>query len=351
MPKFGLLCYATDTGLGRQTKLLHDLMRPAKTMLVDISSYNNLPLHLDWYDHVDVKTTGFPTRQDIDSFLVGLDAVFICETPLNYYLISRANELGVATILQYNYEFFDYIPNPFLPKPTVFAGPTLWNKERLAQQGFNITHLPLPIDISVLPQRTITQARHFFHVAGRPAVHDRNGTLDFVKAVRMLSPASDVHYTVYCQAPTAELRRAVAGTRVQIVEHLPDYTDMFRHGDVMVLPRRYGGLCLPLNEAIGSGIPVLMTDVDPNNTWLPREWLVPVMPRSTTFTAHCPVELHSVNVQRLAERMNDLYRRPELVAVMHQQAKDLAASLSWEKLEPRYEEVVEEAISRARILV
>jgi hypothetical protein len=41
----------------------------------------------------------------------------------------------------------------------------------------------------------------------------------------------------------------------------------------MVLPRRYGGLCLPMNEALLSGLPVLMTNMEPNNNILPKEWL------------------------------------------------------------------------------
>jgi glycosyltransferase involved in cell wall biosynthesis len=51
-----------------------------------------------------------------------------------------------------------------------------------------------------------------------------------------------------------------------------------------------------------------------------------------------------VNVERLAERMSELYHRPELVATMHEQAKELAKALTWETLRPRYEEVIEKAI-------
>lgn len=348
--KVGIAVYASDTGLGNQTRLLHKLLAPTKTMLIDLSVLNHMPLHEDWYPQVAVRTRGFPSNADVDSFLDGLDAVFLCETPLNYYLLQRANQLGIAVILQYNYEFCDFVRQPHLPRPTVFAGPTLWNKDRLQRDyGIEMTHLPLPVDIDALPQRTITQARHFFHIAGRPAVHDRNGTLDFIKAVRMLNRPKDVTFTIYCQRPTPELRRAMVGTPIQLVEHLEHPADLYKDGDVMIYPRRYGGLALPLNEAIGSGIPVIMPDVDPNNTWLPREWLVPASPRSETFMAHAPVDLHSVNVAALAQRMSDLYRNPELVSRMHAQAQELAAGLSWSALQSRYEEVIEEAASKAKL--
>ncbi len=84
-------------------------------MLLDISFYNKLPLHEDWYPNVDIKTNGFPNRDEIDSFLEGLDVVFFCETPLNYYLIEKANQLGIATICQFNFEFLDHLNNPGLP--------------------------------------------------------------------------------------------------------------------------------------------------------------------------------------------------------------------------------------------
>lgn len=38
----------------------------------------------------------------------------------------------------------------------------------------------------------------------------------------------------------------------------------------MILPRKYAGLCLPMNEALMSGLPVIMTDIEPNNVILPK---------------------------------------------------------------------------------
>src|SRR5437879_6213643 len=115
--KIGALVFCTDNGLGNQTRILHNYLKPAKTMLLDISFYNKLPLHEDWYPNADIKTNGFPSKAEIDSFLEGLDVVFFCETPLNSYLIQQAMDLGIATICQYNYEFFDWF-NDWLPRPT-----------------------------------------------------------------------------------------------------------------------------------------------------------------------------------------------------------------------------------------
>src|SRR2546421_3059033 len=153
--RLGSLVFATDNGLGNQTRILYDRLKPTKTMLLDISFHNKLPLHEEWYPNADIKTNGFPTKAEIDSFLEGLDVVFFCETPLNYYLIEKANQLGIATICQYNYEFCSWLDRPNLPRPTIFAGPTLWNKNKLAVGGIQMELLPVPLEMGILPERTI----------------------------------------------------------------------------------------------------------------------------------------------------------------------------------------------------
>jgi len=49
---------------------------------------------------------------------------------------------------------------------------------------------------------------------------------------------------------------------------------MYRDFDAMILPRRYGGLSLTTNEALISGLPVIMSNTSPNNQLLPENWLV-----------------------------------------------------------------------------
>jgi glycosyltransferase involved in cell wall biosynthesis len=345
--RIGLLAFGTDTGLGNQTRLLYRLLSPSKVMLVDISSLNGLPVHGEWFRY-DVRTYGYPSASDIEKFLQDLDVVIVCETPLNHYLFERAKQLGIATVQQYNYEFLDFYRSPHLARPTVLAAPTSWHLEDVRALGTTTVELPMPVDDTLKPH-TIEQARHFFHIAGRPAANDRNGTLTFIKAARIAARSiQGLSFTLYCQTPTKEIRAALQGSPVRLVEHVENPADMYAQGDVMVLPRRYGGLCLPLNEAIAHHIPVLMPDVSPNNQWLPAEWLVPVTPFRQTFHAHVDVEMCSVHEAVLARRMVHLAQQPERVRQMHVQAKDLADKLSWANLQARYEEVIERAIKEAK---
>lgn len=339
--RLGLLAYATDTGLGNQTRNIYEYLKPHKTMLVDISKFNHLPVHDEWYQY-HIRTNGYPSREEIDSFLYDLDIIIICESPLNYYLIERANSLGIKTVLQYNYEFLDYYNGRDLPKPTVFAAPTTWNIDKVRSIVNHRTDLlNVPVDTAKLPQRNIVAARHFFHIAGRPAVYDRNGTNDFIAAVRMLHSIIDAKYTIYCQNPTKELQLACEKLPIDLISHVDDYQSMYEHGDVLVLPRRYGGLCLPAQEAIGCGIPVIMPDVSPNNEWLPACMLTPVSRRVESFKAHTPVDMYKVDVIKMAQRMADLSRHPEAVEEMVREALIIREALSWDRQESIYRNYLE----------
>lgn len=342
--RLGLVCYATRTGLGVQTKSLYDHLKPAKTMLVDISRINGLPVCHEWYN-ADITTNGFPTNQEVDAFLKELDVIWVCENPLNYYLFSRARQLGVKIIQQPNYEFLEYGSSPSLPRPDALALPSLWNVETIeALDVAPWSYMPVPVD-TVQP-RDITQARIFIHIAGRPAFLDRNGTLTFIQAVRMLPAMPGARFVVYCQSPTREILRALRQVRrVELVRELPENGDLYREGDMHVLPRKYGGLCLPLNESLAHGIPVLMPDIDPNNRWLPSNWLTPVTHREQQFRAKSDVQVYEPDVRTLAQKMLDLYRSPETVQTMASEAVELAKEISWANMQIKYEAYIEEALN------
>jgi hypothetical protein len=68
----------------------------------------------------------------------------------------------------------------------------------------------------------------------------------------------------------------------------------------MVLPRRYAGLCLPMNEALMSALPVFMTDVSPNNAVLPHKWLAESK-KIDTFRTKSMVDVYDVKSEKLAK--------------------------------------------------
>jgi glycosyltransferase involved in cell wall biosynthesis len=84
-----------------------------------------------------------------------------------------------------------------------------------------------------------------------------------------------------------------------------DQAELYTDFDALILPRRYGGLCLPMNEALLSGLPVIMPDCSPNNDVLPTHWLIPAT-RTGSFMARTEIELHEADPRALGAQLDQL---------------------------------------------
>jgi len=65
-------------------------------------------------------------------------------------------------------------------------------------------------------------------------------------------------------------------TDSRIEYRIGDCQDLWSEGDVFVFPEKFNGLSLPLQEAFASGMAVITTDRFPNDTYLPKDLLIPV---------------------------------------------------------------------------
>jgi glycosyltransferase involved in cell wall biosynthesis len=332
--KWGLLAYSTNTGLGNQTYNLYKFLQPNKVMLVDLSSLNGVKTHHERYDNYQL-VNGIPNKNDINIFLEGLDLIFVCETPLNYYLFERARELGVKIILQPNWEFYDYNNQPNLPKPDLLAIPSLWHFE--GYQGDRL-YLPVPIDTEKLERNEVTKFRRFLHPSNRPAIHDRNGTIATIEAF-LKTPMKDATLTISTQdkRQAEELREKYRDSRIIIDDtNYEKYEDVYKNQDCVILPRKYGGLCLPLNESLACGLPVIMTDIEPNNLLLPELWLVH-SDKVDEFMTRSMIDIYEPRQMILVNRLLDFYLADEeTVKLWSDTAYDIAQSISWENMKDKY---------------
>lgn len=335
--RLGLIARADHRGLAIQTAGVHRALRPTKTMIVDCPSAQPLPLHLEQFPGAGVTVIkGLPTAQDFRTWLQGLDAVYTAETSYNKALWSEAERQGVKTVLHANYEFLDHSD-----RPTLWAAPSMWHYDDFPDPK---RYLPVPIETDRFPAVTRSGAgKHFLHIVGRPAVHDRNGTPDLLDALQYVRSATTV--TIRCQDPTY-VPRLLQGRRIPghiglIVDghDTTDYWDNYT-GDVLVMPRRFGGLCLPAQEALGAGMPVIMPAISPNE-WLDPDWLVPAE-NVGAFRAKTRVDLYSVDPKALAAKIDQFATDPEFYAKAAGIARDLAESMSWKSLLPVYEKVFAE---------
>jgi hypothetical protein len=304
----GIVARSDNTGLGNQTKELVKMLNPKKILLINSYFFNRNKQNADWYkDYECITTEGFASNEEVVKFLDGLDVVISCEIFYNPNFVTLAKRKKVKTILQYNYEFLDHLVNPSLPLPDVLLAPSLWNFEEVLNKfgdKTKVVHLPPPTDPKLFEEakqiNISRDHRRVLHIGGKAAVKDRNGTntvLDMLKH-------SIGEYQVVIKSQT-ELPVKFGFGRLKLeINNVINNQDLYSGFDALILPRRYAGLCLPMNEALMSGIPVFMTDISPNNNILPKEWLVDSN-KIDELQTRTKIDVYGANEVQLANKIDE----------------------------------------------
>lgn len=335
--RIGAILRCDNTGLGIQSKEFFDHI-PCKPFVIDSSLLGNSPVLTPHPERYGVKPyqlrkgESIPERE-IQNFIRSLDLLFAIETPYNYRFISACREKGIKTVLQLNYEFLEFPSN--LPQPDLLAAPSLWNYDLIPERKM---FLPVPVNTAKFnPARA---ERTFIHIAGRPAIHDRNGTQTLINALRYIRQ----EMTVIIRTPEP-IRHLRVNPKVKLIidtNNRLNYWDAYT-GGVLVMPRKYGGLCLPINEALGAEMPVIAPNISPNNLWLPKEWLTEAR-MSIKLKARQTVNIYEPDARRLAYKMDE-FCNPEFYDKASDKARELKKQISWETLLPLYTKTFQDLCS------
>ena len=313
--KLGIVVRADDTGLGNQTHELVKMLDPERILLIDSSTFHSKNnQHYEWYEGRNVVVSkGFPDNKTLLKFFDGLKVVISCETFYNKNFVILARKKRIKTILQYNFEFLDHLSNDNLVLPDVLLAPSLWRFDEVEEKFGSrclVTYLPPPTDEKLFNKnKDINKKRsnRLLHVGGKAAIYDRNGTNSVIDMLKY----SKQDYQVILKSQTA-LDIDSSDERIVISQgNEINREDLYSGYDAMILPRRYAGLCLPMNEALMSGLPVFMTDISPNNLILPKEWLA----RSEfikDFMARVGVKLYNSDPESLAEIVDNYFVKKDL---------------------------------------
>jgi hypothetical protein len=306
--RLGIIARSDNTGLGNQTRELVNMLKPDKVMVINSMPFNKNKQHPEWYKGYDCyHVRGFPKPHDIEPFLKNLDVVLSCETFYNNNFVDLAKRKNVKTVLQYNYEFLDYLQRPEMALPDVLLAPSLWGFKAVTEAfgaKARVIHLPPPTThdgFSKVKANNLSKGyQRLLHVGGKAAHLDRNGTNTIIEMLK--HSKADYQIVIKTQSP---LNLNKTDSRLSIDTNSPENKeDLYDGFDAMVLPRRYAGLCLPMNEALLSGLPVFMTDISPNNKILPKEWLVPSQ-KINEFKARTMIDVYEADPKLLAKLIDD----------------------------------------------
>lgn len=327
-------------GLGIQSRAIYDNLKPVKVLAIDPGKLSPYPQDFAQYPGaVIVGWNGNETCVDhelLDEFCRGLDCCLSIETMYDPHLPDIARKHDVATCLMLNPEFHRHATEPNLPAPTMFWNPTTWRSDELS-----IAHyVPMPITLHPTA-RPRHHAAMFLHVAGHRASRDRNGTRAVIQSLRQ----TKAPVTIRTQTPIPPVRSPNI-----TVQHrnFPTTNDLFAGADCLILPRRYAGLSLVMDEALARGMPVIASDRIPERDWLPPDTLVPAPINGIVHTPAGHIPTHNPMPAAIAKTVNRLHQDQELFAKLSWAALDEADSRSWAKLKPLWTRKLEECIDVSR---
>lgn len=334
--KVGLLARAEDRGLGVQTWEIHRNLRPARTLVVDVENPEGWPLHLDRFpgaEVVSLRQARWLPETACREWLHGLDVVVSCETFYDWRFVEWARDEGVATVCQVNPEFFLHDVDFGLPQPTAWWAPTTWRLESLPPST-RVVGVPVAVDRFAPEQRARAAGDRLrvLHVVGRPAYGDRNGTELMAKVARRLSDGVELTVTSQRASTFADA----------VVSDVADYWRLYDGHDVLAMPRRYGGLCLPVQEAMGAGLAVVMPSCSPNLDW-------PVVPAAWRYRGSLPVpagqvQMAETDVPDLARVLNLLAEDRDALLGAQLAAERWASEHSWEAMLPLWRDELSRAV-------
>lgn len=348
--KLGLLARSEDRGLGIQSLEFFRNLPVDKVLIVEMGELaGGFPRHDDrYFDHprsvatiATYKDGFFIDEAAIRHWLRGLDIVFSVETLYDPRFHLWAQEAGVATVIQLNPEFI----KPDVFSPTEWWAPTRW---RIDELGVEAKYIPVPVALDRFPSPNLIGPDgplRVLHVVGHRAAADRNGTQIFFQSLRYLQSQIKVRVITQDSRVLPFQSRHRQGTEV-VLGGVPDYWRLYDDADVLVLPRRYGGLSLIAQEALAAGLVPIMSDCSPNGDW--PTVLVPARERGGLRAPGGMIPTWVANPRAVAAAIDQLASDRSDLEKRKVASRTWAEEHSWERLRPLYLSELERAASLAR---
>lgn len=317
-----------DRGLGVQSRNFANAMNPASVLHVVPENENPGQAYAN-ETVVDYKPKDHSLPEAAArGWLEGLDVVFAAETPYDWRLIDWAREMGVKTVIQGNPEFYRHhlSSHAHLSQPDQWWWPTSWRLGSLPAGPV----MPCPMEDGTFPSAAdpAVGPLRIVHVMGKRAFADRNGTEILAQALRRLAN-HPVVATIY--GLDGELPDFRGMRNVEFNLHpdgAVDRWEMYENQHLLVLPRRYGGNCLPALEAASKGLAVMMPDTSPNFEL--ASVLVPPRRTQPLQLACGPVRSAETNSMDLIETISRLAEdRGDLAAAMERSAANVPRWSEW----------------------
>ena len=264
------------------------------------------------------------SKRDLDWLLDGIDSLLIFESPYQPFVFRIAKEKGVKTFFMPMHEArIDFHgSNP----DVVLCVSDLEMEKNYPGEKIRIN---VPVDTEKVKWRLREKAEVFVHNAGHGGIGGRNGTSELVNCIPDIK--SDLSIIIRSQG----IHFDIEDDRVDFrYENVKNYWDLWKEGDVFVLPDKFSGLSLPLQEAFASGMLIITTDRHPLNKWLPTAPMIPVKKLGVWNN----IEMALFDPEDIAKTLDAWYNKD--IKEYSLLGKAFAEENSWKKLLPKYKEIL-----------
>lgn len=317
--RIGLIARDDCGGLAAQSQEFANNLPIDSTLVVQLGKKGRgTSFPFEWPNSLTVKGPWIDDLATCRQFVDQVDVVLSIETFYGPMILELAKQKGIPTVRYANPELYKR------EGETHVVLPTHWESERFP-------------DAVVIPQGVTRQlatlrtgaAKHLLHVQA-PAMMDRNGTGDFHVAM------------AHIQRP---LKATIVGqgtlnhTQSSRHEYIYDQNfhqnrfDIFANDiDLLVLPRKYGGLSLPMLEAASFGIGIITTDLMPQREWLPLDSLVSISGSTIIKMVGGDFPVNDVDVYQLTKRIERFTN--ESIEDLSRASLVLADAYSWANVTP-----------------
>lgn len=328
--KIGFFARVDDTGLGSESEAFIKYLQPAKILEIAIG---NKPQHRGKFG--GIRCEGEPGKDAIQEFSKGLDIIFSIETFYNPFACSTIRQCGVKSALRVNYEYLDTLVG--MNKPDLFILPLDWNAQYIPNPKII---LPWPVDTERFRPREIRTAKTFVHIEGNGGYMDRNGTDIVLKAIPFVkSPARFIIWSQRKSPKITDQRILWRGSATRPEE-------LYDEGDVLLYPRKHSGQSLVVNEAQAKGMAIMMTDMEPQNKFLPPALLIKPMKIFQTEIKRL-IDCAIIDPREVAKKVDEIYGQN--IWQYSKQSIQAAKQKSWTALLPEYRKMFRNLLNRKGI--
>lgn len=309
---FGVVARADQSGLAQLSEQVIARTDPDRVLVVDMGVLSRGHYDPYRYDRPGRRVYRMPLRVEdggdhvlaqLHGFFGDLDHAFTAETWYSPVVADVAAQFGARRHLY-------AMPELYRPNRRDLAAEHVWLPCPLGphdSERFRARVLPWfsPTDVEFMarPAPGDDGPVRFVHPTGS-AMADRNGTKEVLAACAYVDVECELLIVGLPQTFGDEC--TIGKVHVRRIPRVDRWLDLYALGDVLVLPRRYGWLSLPMYEAAAAGMPVITTDVWPQNGWF-ADWpdlLVPTAgPPDAVNMKGGSILVHTAHPQRLGQTM------------------------------------------------